>query len=87
MDSRSSTGGGGETPPRAGLSVDGIQGRQPPVVPLWHIGYFELKLRKKQGCKKAVLTAFVSLKAGATLPVGRVPSLHLESRRHPCGQR
>lgn len=71
MDSRSSTGGGGETPPRAGLSVDGVQGRRPPDVPLRHIGYFELKLRKKQGCKKAVLTAFVSLKSGSHTPRGK----------------
>lgn len=37
-------GWGGEIPCRAGLSMDGVQGRPPPNVPLWHINDFELKL-------------------------------------------
>ena len=37
-----------------------VQGRLPPNIPFWDIGYFELKLFKNRQCKRNILTLLCS---------------------------
>lgn len=61
------------------FDIDGVQNRQPPYMPLWHINYFESKLLKKQPIKKGTYqTSFVPLKAGYKIFMWNVPFLYQE---------
>ena len=49
-----------------------------PTLPLWHIGYFELKALEKQLRQEGLSALPVYLNEGHTFPVRKVASLYQE---------
>lgn len=69
-----------------GSDNDGIQGRSPQNIPLWHTDCYELKLLEKQWVQDTLTLLYVPLKAGNQFPGWNLPSLHQEEDRHSHNQ-